>query len=55
MALGVCSKGVIIYEVKNQSRVATLWFPWEEIGKISTYVSVTPLISDPCFCDQLPV
>nr|XP_023419256.1 FERM and PDZ domain-containing protein 2 isoform X2 [Cavia porcellus] len=37
MALGVCSKGVIIYEVKNQSRVATLWFPWEEIGKISTY------------------
>ncbi|XP_013364256.1 PREDICTED: FERM and PDZ domain-containing protein 2 isoform X3 [Chinchilla lanigera] len=37
MALGVCAKGVIVYEVKNHSRIATLWFPWREIGKISTY------------------
>ncbi|KFO33983.1 FERM and PDZ domain-containing protein 2 [Fukomys damarensis] len=37
MALGVCAEGVIVYEVKNHSRIATLWFPWREIGKISTY------------------
>nr|KAF6456094.1 FERM and PDZ domain containing 2 [Rousettus aegyptiacus] len=37
MALGICAKGVIIYEVKNNSRIATLRFQWREIGKISTY------------------
>ncbi|KAF6317212.1 FERM and PDZ domain containing 2 [Rhinolophus ferrumequinum] len=37
MALGICAKGVIIYEVKNNSRIATLRFQWREIRKISTY------------------
>uniref|UniRef100_A0A096P4B5 FERM and PDZ domain containing 2 n=1 Tax=Papio anubis TaxID=9555 RepID=A0A096P4B5_PAPAN len=37
MALGICAKGVVVYEVKNNSRIATLWFQWRETGKISTY------------------
>lgn len=49
MALGICAKGVIIYEVKNNSRIATLRFQWREIGKISTYVSVALLKNDPYF------
>ncbi|XP_027450357.1 FERM and PDZ domain-containing protein 2 [Zalophus californianus] len=36
MALGICAKGVIVYEVKNNSRIATLRFQWREIRKIST-------------------
>ncbi|XP_023096417.2 FERM and PDZ domain-containing protein 2 isoform X1 [Felis catus] len=36
MALGICAKGIIVYEVKNNSRIATLRFQWREIGKIST-------------------
>uniref|UniRef100_A0A8D2ALS4 FERM and PDZ domain containing 2 n=1 Tax=Sciurus vulgaris TaxID=55149 RepID=A0A8D2ALS4_SCIVU len=37
LALGICAKGVIVYEVKNNSRIATLRFQWRETGKISTY------------------
>ncbi|KAG3264990.1 FERM and PDZ domain containing 2, transcript variant X5 [Ictidomys tridecemlineatus] len=37
LALGICAKGVIVYEVKNNSRIATLRFWWRETGKISTY------------------
>nr|XP_021531931.1 FERM and PDZ domain-containing protein 2 isoform X5 [Aotus nancymaae] len=37
MALGICAKGVTVYEVKNNSRIATLRFQWRETGKISTY------------------
>ncbi|XP_062943414.1 FERM and PDZ domain-containing protein 2 isoform X1 [Cynocephalus volans] len=37
MALGICAKGVIVYEVKSSSRIATLRFQWSETGKISTY------------------
>ncbi|XP_053442002.1 FERM and PDZ domain-containing protein 2 [Nycticebus coucang] len=37
LALGICAKGVIVYEVKNSSRIATLWFQWRETRKISTY------------------
>ncbi|XP_069876883.1 FERM and PDZ domain-containing protein 2 isoform X2 [Dipodomys merriami] len=36
MALGICARGVIVYEVKNNSRIATSWFLWRETGKIST-------------------
>ncbi|CAK7300365.1 FERM and PDZ domain-containing protein 2 [Vulpes lagopus] len=36
MALGICAKGVIFYEVKNNSRITTLRFQWREIRKIST-------------------
>ncbi|XP_049710882.1 FERM and PDZ domain-containing protein 2 isoform X4 [Elephas maximus indicus] len=35
MALGICAKGVIVYEVKNNVRIATLRFGWRETGKIS--------------------
>uniref|UniRef100_A0A3Q2HBW6 FERM and PDZ domain containing 2 n=2 Tax=Equus caballus TaxID=9796 RepID=A0A3Q2HBW6_HORSE len=35
-ALGICAKGVIVYEVKNNSRITTLRFQWREIWKIST-------------------
>ncbi|XP_058527397.1 FERM and PDZ domain-containing protein 2 [Ochotona princeps] len=37
MALGVCAKGIAVYVVKHNSRVATLWVPWREMGKISTH------------------
>ncbi|ELW66652.1 FERM and PDZ domain-containing protein 2 [Tupaia chinensis] len=37
MALGICAKGIIVYEVKNNLRIATLRFQWRETGKISTY------------------
>ncbi|XP_054546385.1 FERM and PDZ domain-containing protein 2 [Talpa occidentalis] len=37
IALGICAKGVIVYETKNDSRIATLYFQWREIRKISTY------------------
>ncbi|XP_048191980.1 FERM and PDZ domain-containing protein 2 [Perognathus longimembris pacificus] len=36
MALGICARGIIVYEVKNNSRIATSWFLWRETGKIST-------------------
>jgi hypothetical protein len=58
MALGVCAKGVIVYEVKNNSRIATAWFLWRETGKISTCVSAALLISEPCFvflCSVAPL
>lgn len=41
VALGVCAKGIAVYVVKHNSRVATLWVPWREMGKISTRVSTT--------------
>ncbi|XP_045424190.1 FERM and PDZ domain-containing protein 2 [Lemur catta] len=37
LALGICAKGVIVYEVKHSSRIATLQFQWRETRKISTY------------------
>ncbi|XP_055986410.1 FERM and PDZ domain-containing protein 2 [Sorex fumeus] len=37
MALGICAESVIVYKVKNDSRIATIRFQWREIGKISTY------------------
>ncbi|XP_012506712.1 PREDICTED: FERM and PDZ domain-containing protein 2 [Propithecus coquereli] len=37
LALGICAKGVIVYEVRNSSRIATLRFQWRETRKISTY------------------
>lgn len=30
MALGICAKDVIFYEVKNNSRIATLQFQWRD-------------------------
>ncbi|KAK7808273.1 hypothetical protein U0070_013955 [Myodes glareolus] len=37
MALGVCAKGLTVYEVKNRRRIATSRFPWRETGMISTH------------------
>ncbi|XP_068923170.1 FERM and PDZ domain-containing protein 2 [Petaurus breviceps papuanus] len=36
MTLGICAKGIIVYEVKNNNRIASLRFQWQEMGKIST-------------------
>nr|XP_020852674.1 FERM and PDZ domain-containing protein 2 isoform X2 [Phascolarctos cinereus] len=36
MTLGICAKGIIVYEVKNNSRIASLRFQWQEMAKIST-------------------
>ncbi|KAM9197864.1 LOW QUALITY PROTEIN: FERM and PDZ domain-containing protein 2 [Dugong dugon] len=41
MVLGICAKGVVVYEVKNNVRIATLRFQWRETGKISTYKKFT--------------
>ncbi|XP_036014875.1 FERM and PDZ domain-containing protein 2 isoform X3 [Mus musculus] len=37
MALGVCTKGIIVYEVRGSRRIATSQFPWRETGMISTH------------------
>ncbi|XP_059952026.1 FERM and PDZ domain-containing protein 2-like [Mesoplodon densirostris] len=37
MALGLCAKGVIVYEVRNNSRIVTSRFQWREIEKILAY------------------
>ncbi|KAM5236491.1 FERM and PDZ domain-containing protein 2 [Ctenodactylus gundi] len=37
MALGICAKGILVYEVKSSGRIATSRFPWREIRKISIY------------------
>ncbi|XP_036403195.1 tyrosine-protein phosphatase non-receptor type 13 [Megalops cyprinoides] len=35
LILGICAKGIIIYEVKNNSRIASLRFQWRETDSIS--------------------
>ncbi|XP_061083588.1 tyrosine-protein phosphatase non-receptor type 13 [Conger conger] len=35
LALGICAKGLIVYEVKNNSRIASLRFQWKETDSIS--------------------
>eukprot|EP00073_Rattus_norvegicus_P053402 XP_017455786.1 PREDICTED: FERM and PDZ domain-containing protein 2 isoform X1 [Rattus norvegicus] len=37
MALGICTKGIIVYEVKGSRRTTTFQFPWRETGMISTH------------------
>ncbi|XP_041125252.1 tyrosine-protein phosphatase non-receptor type 13-like isoform X2 [Polyodon spathula] len=34
--LGICAKGIIVYEAKNNSRIASLRFQWRETGSISS-------------------
>lgn len=52
--LGVCAKGVIVYEVKDGSRSTAQTFYWRETATISSYVSevmVSPLVgSDHKLC-----
>lgn len=38
LVLGVCAKGVIVYEIKNQIRTVTRRFLWRETDSISTGV-----------------
>uniref|UniRef100_UPI00398EDC33 FERM and PDZ domain-containing protein 2 n=1 Tax=Pristiophorus japonicus TaxID=55135 RepID=UPI00398EDC33 len=35
IALGICAKGIIIYEVKNNTRIASLRFQWRETERIT--------------------
>lgn len=37
--LGICAKGIIVYEVKNHTRIASLRFQWRETERISAHVS----------------
>ncbi len=40
LVLGVCAKGIMVYEVKNHSRVLSRKFHWTEIDSLSTSVSL---------------
>ncbi|XP_048419336.2 tyrosine-protein phosphatase non-receptor type 13 isoform X2 [Stegostoma tigrinum] len=35
VVLGICAKGIIVYEVKNNSRIASLRFQWRETERIT--------------------
>lgn len=37
--LGICAKGIIVYENKNHTRIASLRFQWRETERISAHVS----------------
>lgn len=37
--LGICAKGIIVYDVKNHTRIAVLRFQWQEMERISAHVS----------------
>ncbi|XP_038600268.1 FERM and PDZ domain-containing protein 2 [Tachyglossus aculeatus] len=37
MILGICAKGIIVYEIRNSSRIASLRFQWRETEKIYTH------------------
>lgn len=39
IVLGICAKGIIVYEVKNHTRIASLRFQWRETERISAHVS----------------
>ncbi|XP_009998659.1 PREDICTED: FERM and PDZ domain-containing protein 2 [Chaetura pelagica] len=35
--LGICAKGLIVYEIKNHTRIASLRFQWRETERISAH------------------
>ncbi|XP_072138668.1 FERM and PDZ domain-containing protein 2 [Mobula birostris] len=35
IVLGICAKGIIVYEVKNNTRIASLRFQWREMERIT--------------------
>nr|XP_033798701.1 FERM and PDZ domain-containing protein 2 isoform X3 [Geotrypetes seraphini] len=35
--LGICTKGIIVYEVKNGCRIASLRFQWREMERLSSH------------------
>lgn len=47
--LGVCAKGVIVYEVKNGCRSTSQNFNWRETATISSNVSGVMVLSLNCF------
>ena len=46
LLLGICAKGIIVYEVKNHIRISSLRFQWQEMERISAQVSGCRM----CFC-----
>lgn len=40
LVLGVCAKGIIVYEMKNHIRTVTRRFLWRETDSISTGVNL---------------
>jgi len=40
LVLGICAKGILVYEVKNNSRMLSRRFHWTEIDSLSTSVSL---------------
>lgn len=43
LILGVCAKGIMVYEVKNNCRILIRRFQWSETDSISTSVSIAAL------------
>lgn len=39
LVLGICAKGILVYEVKNNSRMLSRRFHWTETDSLSTSVS----------------
>ncbi|NXM30761.1 FRPD2 protein, partial [Oxyruncus cristatus] len=37
ITLGICAKGIIVYEIKNHTRIASLRFQWRETERISAH------------------
>lgn len=52
--LGVCAKGVIVYEIKDGGRSASQNFYWRETATISSTVSSAMFIIDFVFIKLLP-
>uniref|UniRef100_A0A8C2WU68 FERM and PDZ domain containing 2 n=1 Tax=Cyclopterus lumpus TaxID=8103 RepID=A0A8C2WU68_CYCLU len=44
LVLGVCSKGIIVYEMKNHLRTVTRRFLWRETDTISTGVKINAIL-----------
>lgn len=40
LVLGICAKGIMVYEVKNNSRMLSRRFQWTETDSLSTSVSL---------------
>ena len=45
LVLGICAKGIVLYETKNHVRTVTRRFLWRETDSISTGVRLAALSS----------
>lgn len=52
--LGVCAKGIIVYEIKDGGRSASQNFYWRETATISSNVSSEMFITDFVLFKLLP-